>query len=177
MLIEGTSFSGLFDINNVPIQDDRGLFFKFYNKDDLSSIKFNPQESFYTVSAKNVIRGMHFQFGLYACSKLITITAGSVLDVILDLRRSSPTFGKYLSFELSRDGTNSILIPKGCAHGFLSLEDNSSLVYLTSHVYSPSHDTGVRFDSFGFNWGINNPIVSGRDLELPIFNVGENYFK
>jgi dTDP-4-dehydrorhamnose 3,5-epimerase len=177
MVIESTRFPGLFILDNAPFQDSRGSFHKFYNKNDLSAVKFIPKESFYTVSAKSVIRGMHFLTGAYACSKLITITAGRVLDVILDLRHSSPTFSQYVSFELSRDGINSILIPEGCAHGFLSLEANSTLIYMSSKVYSPSHDTGVRFDSFGFNWDISHPIISGRDMKLPTFNVEKTYFK
>lgn len=110
---------------------------------------------------------MHLQTSPSECNKLIYITHGSVLDVVVDLRTSSTTYGKFISLELSQKNHTAIFVPEGCAHGFLSLEDNTCTVYMQSKTYNPESDGGVHYDSFGMDWGIDNPILSERDKKLP----------
>ncbi len=106
---------------------------------------------------------MHIQITPKDHSKLVYVTKGSIMDVVVDIRKSSLSYGQYTAIELNENNRKSIYIPPGCVHGFLSLEDNTCTVYLQTTTYSESHDTGIKFDSFGFDWGIKNPIVSERD--------------
>ena len=113
---------------------------------------------------------MHFQIPQYDHNKIATVISGKVLDVILDIRKSSPTYKKFITVELSRENRKSVYIPKGCAHGFLSQSTLSIVFYMTSTVYSVQHDKGLRWDSFGFEWPVLNPIISKRDESFPVFN-------
>jgi dTDP-4-dehydrorhamnose 3,5-epimerase/CDP-3, 6-dideoxy-D-glycero-D-glycero-4-hexulose-5-epimerase len=92
---------------------------------------------------------------------------GAVLDVIVDIRGGSETYGESAQVELSANNQFQFWIPKGFAHGFLALEDNTMLIYKTDHVYAPDSDTGIRWDSFGFDWPISNPVFSDRDASFP----------
>ena len=110
---------------------------------------------------------MHFQLPPHDHAKLVYCVCGRVLDVLLDLRKASPTFGQTASAELSRANSHVFYIPAGIAHGFLSLEDESVMVYKTTTVHQPDHDAGIRWDSFGFDCGSATPIISVRDTALP----------
>jgi dTDP-4-dehydrorhamnose 3,5-epimerase len=110
---------------------------------------------------------MHLQSPPAAHDKLIYCVVGSVLDVVVDLRTSSPTTGRVFACELSGANRDMLFIPAGFAHGFLSLEDNSVLVYQTSSVHAPAHDVGILWDSIDFTWPVVNPIISTRDRQLP----------
>ncbi|ENK0837469.1 dTDP-4-dehydrorhamnose 3,5-epimerase [Clostridium sporogenes] len=165
MEIEETKLNGVYIIKNPIFNDLRGTFTKIYNEELFS--KFNLctsfKESYYTVSKKDVIRGMHFQKPPYDHAKLVYVSKGKIIDVILDLRKNSSTYKKFISVELSDNNRYSMYIPKGLAHGFKSLEDNTIVVYQVSTVYNPTSDSGVRWDSFGMNWNIEDPIISDRD--------------
>src|SRR5204863_1808973 len=114
-------------------------------------------------SAKGVVRGMHFQVPPAAHAKLVYCAHGRVLDVVLDMRRQSPRFGQVFSRELDAAKSELLFIPAGLAHGFLSLEDDSLMVYKTDHVYAAEHDQGIAWDSFGFKWPLDQPpIMSDR---------------
>ena len=128
------------------------------------------REEFFSTSAKDVLRGMHFQIPPHAHQKLIYCVNGKVLDVLLDLRQCSPTYGRSISLELSAANRHVLYIPVGFAHGFLSMEDQSCLVYKTDAVHAPLHDAGIRWDSFGFAWPSDAPLISGRDLAHPAFS-------
>lgn len=128
------------------------------------------REEFFSTSSKDVLRGMHFQTPPHAHQKLIYCITGRVLDVLLDLRRSSPTYGQSIALELSAANRHVLFVPVGFAHGFLSLEDHSCLVYKTDAVHAPQHDAGIRWDSFGFDWPADSPLISGRDLTHPEFS-------
>lgn len=119
---------------------------------------------------------MHFQMPPHDHAKIVYVTNGSIIDVILDIRNGSPTFGKYFECELSATNGLIIYIPIGCAHGFLSLEDASCVIYSHSTTYMPDSDSGIHYDSFGFNWGINKPIISDRDHKLVAFEDFESPF-
>ncbi len=164
-----TGFPGLRLLQPRIFKDARGSFTKTFHADFFAElgIHFSPREEFYSTSAKNVIRGMHFQIPPRAHCKLVYCSAGRVLDVLLDLRPTSPTFRRVFSRELKGDPAELLFIPAGFAHGFLSLEDASIMVYQTDIVHAPECDTGIAWDSFGFEWPVNNPIISARDRGLP----------
>lgn len=163
-----TEISGVYIIETQTHTDERGVFVKIFHKGEFKNKKLNInfRESFYSISKKNVIRGMHFHLPPKDHSKLIYVTNGAILDVVLDLRNGSPTYGKYISRELSEMNNRMIFIPRGCAHGFLSLKDNTCTVYLQSSTYSKEHDTGICYDSFNMDWKTKNPIVSDRDKKF-----------
>ena len=151
------------------IADARGDFVKTYHIGFYAElgIDFVPEEEFFSTSKRGVVRGMHFQLPPYDHAKLVYCVRGRVLDVLLDLRKASPSFGCAVSTELSRANSQLFYIPAGIAHGFLSLEDDSVMVYKTTAVHQPDHDAGVRWDSFGFDWGLASPSLSTRDAALP----------
>jgi dTDP-4-dehydrorhamnose 3,5-epimerase len=168
MKITRTKLNGVYIIEPDVFTDSRGLFLKPFSKEVFSKYNLvnNFEENFYSKSNKGVIRGMHFQTPPMDHAKLIYVTNGSILDVILDIRKGSPSYGEYITVELSDKNHNMIYIPKGCAHGFLSLENDSCTVYLQETARSAQHESGIRSDSFGMDWGIENPILSDRDKEF-----------
>ena len=147
-------------------EDQRGLFAKTYHEGlcQALGVSLNIQEEFYSVSHKNVLRGMHFQLPPHAHDKLVYCTRGVVMDVLLDLRKG-PGYGKVASVELSGENTQLVFIPKGVAHGFVALTDQALMIYKTSTVHSPESDCGIRWNSFDFNWGMGEPIMSARDQQ------------
>ncbi|MCE0498805.1 MAG: dTDP-4-dehydrorhamnose 3,5-epimerase [Methylacidiphilales bacterium] len=165
MKIYSQPLPDVFVIEPSVFKDGRGNFVKTYHKFDFVQlgIDYDVAEEYYTTSQKNVIRGMHFQAPPHDGIKLIYCINGSVLDVVIDLRKSSPKFGSYQSIELSSANKLMLMVPGGFAHGFLSLEDHTIMVYKNTFVYAPAHDTGIRWDSFGFDWPIRDPITSERD--------------
>ncbi len=166
-----TEIKNLFIIKNYNFIDNRGSFNKTFSFDEFRSfgINFIPKEIYYSISKKNVIRGMHFQTPPAEHSKLVSVINGKVLDVVLDLRKNSGTYGKAISVILKAN-ENSIFIPIGCAHGFKSLENNSFVLYCQTSCYSKENDSGILWNSFGFDWEIENPILSERDLSFIDFN-------
>lgn len=170
------SLNGAFLLKLYRQQDDRGLFFKPFHASSFlqkSGMAFEPKESICSASKKNVVRGMHFQTAPHGQAKLVYCPHGAILDVILDIRPGSKTFGKYEAVELSAQNGHSLYIPDGFAHGFLSLEDGSITSYLLDAEYHPQADTGILWNSFGFGWPIDNPILSARDLGFKTFKEWE----
>lgn len=167
--IEETILPGLKLIQPRIFEDVRGSFVKTFHHGLFESLGMDStfRESFLSVSRKNVVRGMHFQVPPAAHSKLIYCTAGRVLDVVVDLRRDSPTFLRCASHEISASNRKMFFIPIGFAHGFLSLEDDTVMVYQTSTVHHPDLDSGILWNSFGFDWGVLDPIISDRDRAFP----------
>ena len=165
MKIHSQLLPGAYVLQPRVFQDERGNFVKTYHKPEFNQlgIDYDVAEEFYSTSRKDVLRGMHFQVPPHDAVKLVYCLNGSVLDVLVDLRKSSPTFGEFRSIELTDRNHLILMIPSGFAHGFLALEDHTVLVYKGSFVYSPAHDTGIRWDSFGFNWPVQNPLTSERD--------------
>jgi dTDP-4-dehydrorhamnose 3,5-epimerase len=149
--------------------DFRGDFVKTYHAGQFAELglDFTPAEEFFSTSRLGVVRGMHFQLPPHDHAKLVYCIRGRVLDVLVDLRRASPTFGRAASSELSRENHLQFYIPSGVAHGFMALEDDSVMVYKTTTGHAPTHDAGIRWDSFGFDWGNNGPVISPRDAALP----------
>jgi dTDP-4-dehydrorhamnose 3,5-epimerase len=168
MLIEQSAISDVYVIKPNVLSDPRGSFIKLFHEETfkIKGLQYSYKESYYSLSAKDVIRGMHLQIPPYEYAKLVYVTNGEILDVILDLRKTSKTFKKFISIDLSDENRFAVYVPEGCAHGFGVLSDNATVVYMQTSVYSPVHDTGIRWDSFGMDWGIDNPIVSLRDKNL-----------
>ena len=176
-LIE-TKLSGVYIIETNIFSDERGIFIKIFNADYFKKmgLECDFKESFYSTSRKFVIRGMHFQIPPQDYTKLIYVTKGKIIDVVLDIRKGSATYGKYISEELSDKNGRCAYIPKGFAHGFLALVDNSTTVYMQTTVYAPTYDKGIRFDSFGMNWMVKKPIISERDKSFPKLEDFESPF-
>jgi len=163
-----TGIEGAFLIKNYHFNDSRGVFIKTFDKESIKKKykkKYVFNEIYYSISKKNVIRGMHFQLPPFDHDKLVSCISGEVLDVIIDLRKSSPSYLVINDQILNSKGV-SLLIPKGCAHGFLSLRENSILAYNVSTVFSEKHDSGLLWNSIGYEWPIKNPIISNRDQSL-----------
>lgn len=161
---------GCFLLQPMRYEDQRGSFVKTYHEGICKALGVNLEirEEFYSVSRKNVIRGMHFQLPPQAHDKLVYCTRGAVTDVLLDLRKG-PGYGKVASAELSGENAHLVFIPKGVAHGFAALTDEALMLYKTSTVHAPESDCGIRSDSFGFDWGIAEPIISARDQQHSLF--------
>jgi dTDP-4-dehydrorhamnose 3,5-epimerase len=164
MKVESTSIEGVWRLENFVSQDKRGAFVKTFHAEAfrMQGLSIDFQESYYSVSHKDVIRGMHFQRPPHEHDKLVYVTQGSILDVIVDLRLASATYGRYVAITLP-EHTHAVYIPKGCAHGFLTLSETATVVYNVTSVYEPQADAGIRWDSFGFEWPVQSPIISNRD--------------
>jgi dTDP-4-dehydrorhamnose 3,5-epimerase len=166
MVLERTLLNDVFIFNNFNINDERGIFVKTFNKNVFNelNLSFEIRESYFSISKSKVIRGMHFQLPPHDHEKLVYVTQGAIIDVVIDLRRNSQTYGKYISVELSDQNKKSIFIPKGFAHGFKSLLDDTITVYNVATEYNSIADSGIHYNSFGFDWKVDNPIISQRDL-------------
>ena len=154
-------------------KDERGLFFRYFSLDDFSIIGHKCQwvqmNHSFTIK-KGTIRGMHFQISPFEEIKLVRCISGSVYDVIIDMRRSSPNYLKWQGFELNSSNKNALYIPKGFAHGFQVLEDNSELLYMHTAIYSRDYERGVRYDDPAINiiWPLKVTLVSERDKNHPL---------
>lgn len=179
MIISEVSINGLKIIEPKVIKDERGVFFESYNQAQLlkEGIADNFLQDNQSVSNKGVLRGLHFQRGNYAQAKLVRVIKGSVLDIAVDLRKDSETFGKHFSIELNDRNNLMFYIPVGFAHGFIALEDNTIFVYKCSALYNKESEGGIIWNdpTLAINWGSTLPIISEKDALLPIFNH-EMYF-
>ena len=173
-----TKISGVYEIDFFHAEDMRGSFVKTYHKKILEDhgLTGDFHESFYSTNQRGVVRGMHFQFPPHEHAKIVYCTSGRLTDVILDIRIGSPTFGQWAEIELTGSNHKGIYIPVGMAHGFVVLEDNTTMVYLTSTMHNPDADAGIHIKSFGYNWPVESPICSVRDLEFPDFKSMESPF-
>jgi dTDP-4-dehydrorhamnose 3,5-epimerase len=173
MTIEKTPFEGLLILKPTVFVDNRGSFLESWNKDEFLKMGLNLEfvQDNQSVSAANVIRGLHFQVEPLGQGKLVRVARGSVLDVAVDLRKDQKTFGKH--FKIILDGTDNtmIYIPEGFAHGFRSLEDNTHLLYKCTKPYSQDHEMAIKWNDpdLFIDWGIKEPIVSDKDEGAPSF--------
>lgn len=160
-----------FEIRMKEFEDNRGVIRKTFHKNFMRKIGINHNfyEDLIVKSKKNVLRGMHFQKKPYEQAKLIYCVKGKILDVALDLRIDSKTFGKFEVFELDSKKGNMAFIPEGFAHGYLVIEDDTIVNYKMSNRYEPRYEGGIRWDSINVPWPIENPIVSEKDSNLPLF--------
>ena len=180
MEITKTNIDGLLIITPNVFKDSRGSFFESWNSDQFKQIGITDvfDQDNQSISSKNVLRGLHFQNPPYAQSKLVRVVRGSVLDVAVDLRKNSPTYGMHHSVILSEENNKLFYIPKGFAHGFLSLEDNTVFCYKCSGKYNKSSEESLMWNDMDLkiDWRISNPIVSEKDLNGKYFNEFKSKF-
>ncbi|MEQ8520802.1 MAG: dTDP-4-dehydrorhamnose 3,5-epimerase family protein [Vicingaceae bacterium] len=163
-----TKIAGCYEIDLFHFRDKRGSFTKTFQKDSFEEqgLDFRFEESFFSTNSKSVLRGMHFQVPPNDHSKLVYAASRRILDVLLDVRKASPTFGKFVSIEMSFQNHKAIYMPKGIAHGFYCITE-STMVYLTSTQQNRESERGIHWESFGFKWPNSQPIISERDSGFP----------
>ena len=170
MQIRETSIKGLVELTPRVFRDDRGFFFESYNEGVFKELGLptNFVQDNQSFSVKGVVRGLHFQNAPFAQGKLVRVISGRVLDIAVDIRPESPTFGKHEVFELRSDTNNMAYIPEGFAHGFVALED-SVFSYKCTNVYNKESESGLLWNDpeLGIDWGVADPIVSEKDVILP----------
>ena len=172
MQVKETGFDGLVELIPAVFSDNRGWFYEFYKESTLKDAGIDlsfPQENL-SFSQKGVIRGLHFQRAPHGQAKLVTVISGSVLDVVVDLRANSRTFGKVYSCNLDSRRKNMLMVPEGFAHGFAALED-SIFYYKCSTVYNKASESGIVWNDAQLNiqWPVSEPLVSDKDKVLPSF--------
>lgn len=174
MQIEPLKLKGTFKIKLTRIGDARGYFMRFYNRDifaahDLQTVW--EQESVSFNQSKNTLRGLHFQLPPFNETKIVRVPNGAVIDYFVDLRKNSPTYGAWDSIELSAENDTAVYIPKGFAHGFKTLAENTLVEYKIDANYSAEAASGIRWNDPDLNvdWNVENPITSARDAELQFF--------
>ena len=177
--IEALNLPGVLLIKGRVNEDLRGYFFKPYSKVEIAkyNISFSVTEVFYSTSKVNVIRGMHFQAPPYQQAKLVAVVSGKITDVVLDIRKGSPFYGRSISVSLEQNDGKILYIPSGFAHGFISRHEESTVLYIVDREYSSVMEDGVRYDSFGFDWESDDPILASRDLNFRPMNSFQSPFK
>ena len=174
MRIYKTAIDGVVVIEPQVFEDERGYFFESYNQAKMEEVglKYNFIQDNQSKSRFGTVRGIHFQKGEFAQAKLVRVLEGTVLDVAVDLRKNSPTFGKYVSVELSAENKKQLLIPRGFGHGFSVLSPTAVFAYKCDNVYNKASEGGIRFDDpdIGVDWKINpkDAILSEKDKNAPL---------
>lgn len=169
-----TTLAGAYVIELDRIEDERGFFARSFCEDEFRQQGL--EASFVQCSVsyntrKGTLRGMHYQKQPHAEAKIIRCTRGAIYDVIVDMRTSSPSYGRWFAADLTADNYRMLYVPKECAHGFQTLEDGSDILYMMSERYHPEVSAGMRWDDpgIGIRWPLSDPILSGRDAGYPDF--------
>ncbi|NVO20662.1 MAG: dTDP-4-dehydrorhamnose 3,5-epimerase [Bacteroidetes bacterium] len=161
-------------------RDERGYFMESFHVEKFEKLGISSRfvQDNESLSQKGVLRGLHFQREPWAQGKLVRVIQGAVLDIAVDIRRSSPTFGKWVSMNLTGDNKWLCWIPAGFAHGFVTLEDNTIFSYKCTNVYNKESEGSIRWDdpAVGIDWGISNPSLSGKDAIAPLMAENINLF-
>lgn len=170
-----TKFTGAWLIKPQVFEDKRGFFLESYSQKEFIEQNITSifiQDNHSKSIDKGVLRGLHFQKPPHAQTKLVRVIRGSVLDVIVDLRKDSKTYGQWESFELSDSNFLMLYVPKGFAHGMCTLEKNTEFMYKVDEFYSPESDSGIAWDDpdLGIKWPTTSPILSDKDQELQNFS-------
>jgi dTDP-4-dehydrorhamnose 3,5-epimerase len=180
MELINTGIEGLWVINPKVFADPRGYFFESYNKElfvknglDLTFVQDNQ-----SLSHKGVLRGLHFQNPPFAQGKLVRVITGAVLDVAVDIRKNSPTYGKHFAAELTEENKTMMYIPEGFAHGFLTLRDNTIFSYKCTNVYNKASEDSIKWDdpTIGINWNVKDPLLSEKDVSGKDFKDYKSVF-
>jgi len=178
-----TALQGVLIFEPTVYKDERGFFFESYNeqtfhKEGVTNRFVQDNQSF---SKYGVIRGLHYQLDPYPQTKLVRVLQGRILDVAVDIRQGSPTFGKYVSVELSSDNKRQLLVPRGFAHGFSVLSETAEVSYKCDGFYDKASEGGIRYDDpqLNIDWQLplGEAIVSAKDLQLPVFAECKNNFR
>ncbi len=176
-----SDLAGVILIEPVVHRDHRGFFVESYSVEAFARGGINAifvQDNHSLSAAKGVLRGLHFQFPPHAQSKVIRATAGAIYDVVVDVRRASPTFGQWRGFELSADNFRMLYVPPGFAHGFCTLTENTEVQYKVDRVYAPDADGGIRWNDpdIAVAWPLSAPVLSTKDGALPFLKEFDNPF-
>jgi dTDP-4-dehydrorhamnose 3,5-epimerase len=180
MDVTTTNIEGLLIIKPRVFGDERGCFFESFREDIMKSngvtSKFVQDNQ--SMSSKGILRGLHFQKDPFAQGKLVRVIKGSVLDVAVDIRKKSPTYGQHFLIELNEENKTMFYIPPGFAHGFLTLEDDTLFSYKCTNYYNKESEGAIRWNSKSLNvdWGIVNPILSSKDATAPTFDEFQSPF-
>ena len=159
---------GLLIITPRVFEDERGAFFESFNSqqfNDVVGTEVNFVQDNQSVSQKGVLRGLHFQSPPFGQGKLVRVIKGSVIDIAVDIRKNSSTYGDYVAVELSADNKEQFWIPEGFAHGFVALEDETTFLYKCTNYYAPQYEGTLLWNDpmLNIDWGISNPIISEKD--------------
>jgi dTDP-4-dehydrorhamnose 3,5-epimerase len=181
MKVTSLTLEGAKLIEPVVHGDHRGFFMESYNEKLMHEhgIMHNFIQDNHSLSAEpGVLRGMHYQLNPKAQTKLIRVISGSIYDVILDIRKDSPTFGQWQGFILSDANKRQLLVPQGFAHGFCTLAANTQVIYKVDEYYSPEHDRGIAWDdpSLNIDWPVSSPVLSDKDTRHPLLKDAELNF-
>ena len=162
-------------------EDERGHFFETFNIEEFNDVvaDFNVMQENESLSKCKVLRGLHYQVPPFNQAKIVRVTKGIALDVIVDIRRDSPTFGEFMTFLLTDYDNIQLFVPRGFAHGFAALSKNVRFQYKVDNVYAPNYDAGIYYNDpdLKIDWEIQNPIVSNKDKELPRLQDVHHYDK
>ncbi len=181
MEIKNTFIKDLIIIKPKIFPDKRGYFFEAYNKQKFidAGINIDFIQDNQSYSTANVIRGLHYQAGEYSQAKLVRVLKGKIIDVAVDLRRNSDTFGKHFAVELSEENKLQFLIPRGFAHGFSVISNDAILLYKCDNIYNKQAERGIIYNdpTINIDWKVQNQqaIVSEKDLQLPTFADAETF--
>lgn len=176
-----TDINDLLLIKPKVFGDNRGFFLESYSERYFAEagidITFR-QDNHSKSEKKGVVRGLHFQLPPHTQTKLVRVTKGAVYDVVVDLRKNSPTYGKWQGFELTAENFMMLLIPHGFAHGFCTLEDNTEFLYKNDNFYAPDFESAIRWDDpiLNIDWPVDNAILSEKDSVAPLFREFESPF-
>ena len=175
MEIVETSLQGAYLLKSRVYNDERGFFMETYSAKKFAEFGIDAvfvQDNHSMSVTKGVLRGLHFQNPPYAQAKLVRVTKGAVYDVIVDLRKDSPTFGKWAGFELSVENAYQLFVPRGFAHGFCTLEDYTEFQYKCDNFYTPESEGSIMWNDpdLGIYWPIANPILSEKDAKAQRFS-------
>lgn len=164
-----TPLEGCFELQSIVRGDNRGSFIKTFHNEAFAELGVSAEwkEEYYSTSIKDVLRGLHFQTPPDDHDKLVYCPSGKVMDVAVDLRKNSATFGKHTTCILEGGKGNMMYLPKGFAHGFLTLSERAIIVCKTTTVYSPENDKGILWSSCDIDWQCNEPILSDKDKNHP----------
>lgn len=161
-------------------EDERGFFMETYKLSEFKKlgVEYNFVQENFAKSKKNVLRGLHYQLEPKSQGKLVRCVRGKVWDVAVDIRKGSPWYGKWVKVEMSEENKNILWVPRGFAHGYVSVEEDSEILYLTTEEYAPQFERGILWNdpTLKIDWGVDSPIVSQKDGKLPLLEKTENNF-
>ncbi|MFJ7467865.1 dTDP-4-dehydrorhamnose 3,5-epimerase [Peribacillus frigoritolerans] len=183
MNITKTKLNSVMVIEPKIFGDHRGWFTETYNEENFKKVGIDTifiQDNHSFSATKGTLRGLHYQKDPKAQTKLVRCTKGSIFDVAIDIRKESPTYGEWYGVELSEENKKQLLVPKGFAHGFMTLTDDVEVQYKVDELYSPEHDRGIFWNDpeIGIEWPINiQPVLSAKDENAPLLKDADNNFK
>lgn len=174
MKINPLKLEGSFEIIIEKFGDERGYFMETYKRNSFAELGLQTnwvQENQSLSGKKNTIRGLHFQLPPFAQTKLVRAIRGEILDVFVDLRKESKTYGQWDELILSEENCKAVYVPRGFAHGFCTLTENAIIQYKVDNLYAPEHDSGIRWNDpdIGIDWGAETPFLSAKDAQAQFF--------